>query len=78
MFDVSAVAVRKLEALALTLGTMVNIVREITTRPLSASDRGLAVDAFKRLNALDPWAEALDHTLARLKIFADNLEKEKP
>ena len=69
LFDVSAVAVRKLEHLASTLGVMVDIVREITTRPLSASDRGLAVEAFKRLNALDPWAEALDHTLARPENF---------
>lgn len=75
LFDASATAVRKLEALALTLGTMVDIVREITTRPLSASDRALAVEAFKKLDALDPWVRALDQVRAGLKTFADNLER---
>jgi hypothetical protein len=64
LFDVSAVAVRKLEHLASTIGTMVDVIREITTRPLSASDRALAVEAFKRLDALDPWAQALDQVRA--------------
>ncbi len=75
LFDVSALAVKKLEHLASTLGGMVDLVREITTRPLTASQRALAIEAFERLNALDPWAQALDHTLARLKIFADNLDR---
>jgi hypothetical protein len=75
LFDVSAVAVKKLEHLASTLGGMVDLVREITTRPLIASDRALAVEAFKRLNALDPWAQALDHTLRRLRTFAGNLDR---
>jgi hypothetical protein len=75
LFDVSAVAVRKLEHLASTLGTMVDVIREITTRPLTASQRALAIEAFERLNALDPWAQALDHTLHRLRIFADNLDR---
>ena len=55
LFDVSALAVKKLEHLASTLGGMVDLVREITTRPLTASQRALAIEAFERLNALDPW-----------------------
>ena len=75
LFSQSAVATRKLEHLALTLGTMVDIIRELTVRPLTASDRERAIEAFKRLDALDTWSRALDHTCTRLRIFADNLEK---
>lgn len=75
LFDVSAVAVKKLEHLAFTLGAMVDIIRELTARPLTASQRALAIEAFERLNALDPWAQALDHTLRRLRTFADNLDR---
>ena len=54
---------------------MVDIIRELTARPLTASQRALAIEAFERLNALDPWAQALDHTLRRLRTFADNLDR---
>jgi hypothetical protein len=69
LFDASAVATKKLEHLSMTLGTMVNIVREITTLPLSASQRVLVIEAFKSLSGLDPWAQALDHTLNPVENF---------
>jgi len=78
LFDVSAVAVKKLEHLSMTLGAMVDVIRGLTVRPLTASDRALAVEAFKRLDALDTWSRALDVTCTRLRVFADNLEKGEP
>jgi hypothetical protein len=74
LFEASAIATKKLEHLAFTLGAMVDIVREITTRPLTASDRERAIEAFKRLDGLDPWARALDQVRVRLKNFADDLD----
>ena len=75
LFGVSAVAVKRLEHLASTLGVMVDIVREITTKPMTDSQRARAVEAFKRLDGLDPWSSALDQVLARLKSFADSLDR---
>ncbi|MGA8569578.1 MAG: hypothetical protein WB580_17435 [Candidatus Binataceae bacterium] len=75
LFDVSAVAVKKLEHLCMTLGVMVDEIRALTVRPLNDSQRALAIEAFKRLNALDPWARALDEVRARLKTFADDLDR---
>jgi hypothetical protein len=67
LFDVSAVAVRKIEHIALTLGAMVDEIRALTVRPLTASQRVLVIEAFKSLNGLDPMGDALDGTLARLR-----------
>lgn len=75
LFGVSAVAVKRLEHLASTLGTMVDLVRVITVRPLTDSQRARAIDAFERLDGLDPWGQALDRVLARLKNFADDLDR---
>jgi hypothetical protein len=75
LFDVSAVAVKKLEHLAFTLGAMVDIVRALTVRPLTTRQRVLVVAALKSLDALDPWARALDQTLARLQKFAAEIEE---
>lgn len=75
LFGVSAVAVKRLEHLAATLGVMVDLVREITTKPLTDSQRARAIDAFERLAALDAWGTALDRVLARLKTFADDLDR---
>lgn len=73
LFGVSAVAVKRLEHLAATLGTMVDLVREITTKPMTDSQRARAIDAFQRLDAVDPWAQALGQVLRRLRTFADDL-----
>jgi len=73
LFDVSAVAVKRLEAPALTLSTIAPIVREITVRPMTDSQRARAIDAFQRLAGVDPWAQALDQVLRRLRTFADDL-----
>ena len=46
LFDGSAVAVKKLEHLSMTLGAMVDAIRGLTVRPLTASDRAACGRAF--------------------------------
>ena len=50
-------------------------IRALTVRPLTTTQRALVIEAFKKLDALDPWARALDQVRAGLKTFADNLDR---
>ena len=74
LFTVSAATVRKLEAAALALGQMMDLVRGLTVAPLSHSQRVLVVAAFKSFDKLDPLTEALTGALARLRDFAADIE----
>jgi hypothetical protein len=74
LFTVSAATVKKLEATALTLGAMIDLVRGLTVRPLTASERVLVIAALKSLNGIDPLGEALSGSLARLRKFAAGIE----
>ena len=65
---------RKLEAAALALGQMMDLVRRLTVAPLTHSQRVLVVAAFKSFDKLDPLTEALDGALARLRDFAADIE----
>ena len=64
LFTVSAATVRKLEATALTLGAMIDLVRSLTVAPLTVSQRVLVVAAFRSFDRLDPLTEALTGSLA--------------
>jgi hypothetical protein len=74
LFAVSAATVRKLEATALMLGQMMDLVRSLTVSPLTVSQRVLVVAAFKSFDRLDPLTEALAGALARLRTFAAGIE----
>ncbi|MGA7762003.1 MAG: hypothetical protein WCA59_09665 [Candidatus Binataceae bacterium] len=74
LFGVSAATVKKLEATALMLGQMTDLVRSLTVAPLTQSQRVMVVAAFKSFSALDPLIEALDGALARLRTFAADIE----
>lgn len=74
LFDVSAAAVRKLEHLAFTLGSIVDEIRALTVRQLTASQRVLVVAELKSLDGLDPTSKALDGSLARLRRLAADIE----
>ena len=74
LFAVSAATVKKLEATALSLGAMIDLVRGLTVAPLTVSQRQLVVAAFKSFDRLDPLTEALTGALARLRTFAADIE----
>lgn len=74
LFGVSAVTVKKLEATALMLGQMTDLVRSLTVAPLTVSQRVLVVAAFRSFDRLDPLTEGLSGALARLRDFAADIE----
>lgn len=73
IFDLSAAAIRPMEACALLLGQSIDEVRTITVMPLTAEGREIAIAAFRMLGKFDSVRADLETSLIELRRCTDRI-----
>jgi hypothetical protein len=74
LFDLSAAAIKPLEACGLLFGGLVDEVRAITMLPLSADGRVIVLAALKMLSRFDSVRADLEFRLRELKRIRREVE----
>jgi hypothetical protein len=67
LFDLSAAAIKPLEACALLIGGLVDEIRRMTVMPLTAEGREIATAAFRMLRKFDSVRADLEFSLNELR-----------